>query len=170
MHDLFPSDLLDDAKRLLAALERRALLIATAESCTGGLLAGLLTEVPGAAMMVERGFVTYSNAAKTEVLGVDTGLLARFGAVSEEAGRAMAEGALGRSAAHIALAVTGIAGPDGGSTEKPVGLVHLAVARKGAPSLSRECRFGNIGRRGVRLASLKEAVALAQEALDQSPS
>ncbi len=166
MSTLFPSELLDAAKKLLAELQRHALLIVTAESCTGGLLAGLLTEVPGASAMVERGFVTYSNVAKTELLGVDATLIQRYGAVSEEVARAMAEGALRNTPAHIAVSVTGIAGPDGGSPQRPVGLVYLAVAGKGQPTRTRECRFGNIGRREVRLASLREAISLTLEAVN----
>jgi nicotinamide-nucleotide amidase len=165
MSTLFPPELFDEAKRLLAQLQRHALLVVTAESCTGGLLAGLLTEVPGASAMVERGFVTYSNASKTELLGVDKALIERYGAVSGEVARAMAEGALANTPAHVAISVTGIAGPDGGSPEKPVGLVYVAVASKGQATRLRECRFGNIGRRAIRLASVREAIALALEAV-----
>jgi len=165
MSTLFPLELFDEAKKLLAELQRHALLIATAESCTGGLLAGLLTEVPGASGMLERGFVTYSNAAKIELLGVDKALIERYGAVSGEVARAMAEGALDNTPAHVALSVTGIAGPDGGSPEKPVGLVYVGVAGKGQETRTRECRFGNIGRCEIRLASVREAVSLAVEAV-----
>lgn len=165
MSTLFPPELFDEAKKLLAQLQRQALLIATAESCTGGLLAALLTEVPGASGMVERGFVTYSNAAKVELLGVDKALIERYGAVSGEVARAMAEGALDNTPAHIAVSVTGIAGPDGGSPEKPVGLVYVAVAGNGQETRTRECRFGNIGRREIRLAGVREAISLALEAV-----
>lgn len=169
MSTLFPPELFDEAKKLLAELQRHALLIATAESCTGGLLAGLLTEVPGASGMVERGFVTYSNAAKTELLGVDAALIERYGAVSEEVARAMAEGALDKTPAHVAVSVTGIAGPDGGSPERPVGLVYLAVASKGQATRTRECRFGDIGRRDIRLKSVREAISLVLEAITPGP-
>jgi|EndMetStandDraft_3_1072993.scaffolds.fasta_scaffold334944_2 nicotinamide-nucleotide amidase len=165
MTSLFPSDLYAEAEALLAELQRHALLIVTAESCTGGLLAGLLTEVPGSSGMVERGFVTYSNAAKTELLGVPEELIARHGAVSAEVARAMADGALAKTPAHIALSVTGIAGPDGGSPEKPVGLVYFGVAAGGETTRVHECRFGDIGRREVRLGSVREAVALARSAV-----
>jgi nicotinamide-nucleotide amidase len=165
MSTLFPRELYESAKSLLADLQRHALLISTAESCTGGLLTGVLTEVPGASAMVERGFITYSNAAKTEMLGVPVDLIARYGAVSEEVARAMAEGALTNTPAHIAVSVTGIAGPDGGSPEKPVGLVYLGVASQGESTRVRECRFGDIGRREIRLASVREALALAQSAV-----
>ena len=165
MTSLFSADLYAAAETLLAELQRHALLIVTAESCTGGLLAGLLTEVPGSSGMVERGFVTYSNAAKCELLGVSADLIARHGAVSAEVARAMAEGALARTPAHIAVSVTGIAGPDGGSPEKPVGLVYLAVASHGETTRVREVRFGDIGRREVRLGSVREGVALARSAV-----
>jgi nicotinamide-nucleotide amidase len=165
MTSLFPADLYADAEALLAELQRHALLIVTAESCTGGLVSGLLTEVPGSSGMVERGFVTYSNAAKTDLLGVPEAMIARHGAVSPEVARAMADGALARTPAHIAVSVTGIAGPDGGSPEKPVGLVYLAVASRGQTTRVHEVRFGDIGRREVRLGSVREAVALARSAV-----
>lgn len=161
----FPSELLHDAEALLSELQRRAFKLATAESCTGGLLVGLLTEIPGASATVERGFVTYSNAAKSALLGINAHLIDRVGAVSEEVARAMAEGALAHAPVDLAISVTGIAGPDGGTTEKPVGLVYLAVARKGQATRARECRFGSIGRSQIRLASVREAVALARSAL-----
>lgn len=164
----FPSSLLDSAASLLDALRRRSLLIATAESCTGGLLGGLLTEIPGASAMFERGFVTYSDAAKSEMLNVDPGLLARHGAVSREAAAAMAAGALDKSSAHLAVAITGVAGPDGGSPEKPVGRVYICATLRDGETLERELSFGNIGRAEVRLASLKEALALARAMLDKS--
>ncbi|MFN3625615.1 MAG: CinA family protein [Hyphomicrobium sp.] len=166
MSTLFPEDLYVAAKSLLDQLQRHALLVATAESCTGGLLCGLLTEIPGSSAMVERGFVAYSNVAKTQLLGVPDVLICRHGAVSEEVARAMADGALQRTPAHIALSVTGIAGPDGGSAEKPVGLVYLGVASRGAATRVRECRFGDIGRREVRLASVREAIKLMASAIN----
>src|SRR5919108_3302877 len=139
---MFPADLVDDADRLLAELRTRQMMVATAESCTGGLLTGLLTEVPGASDVVDRGFVTYSNKAKIACLGVPAQLLARHGAVSAEAAHAMAEGALVNSEADLAVAVTGVAGPGGGTAVKPVGLVYLAIARAGGTPLRMECRFG----------------------------
>lgn len=166
MTTLFPEDLYEAANALLTELQRHALLVVTAESCTGGLLCGLLTEIPGSSGMVERGIVTYSNAAKTELLGVPAELIDRHGAVSEEVARAMADGALQRTPAHIALSITGIAGPDGGSPAKPVGLVYMGVAARGATTRVRECRFGNIGRREVRLQSLREAIALMASAIE----
>jgi nicotinamide-nucleotide amidase len=165
MSTLFPLDLLHDAQALLGELQRRSLRLATAESCTGGLLAGLLTEIPGASATLERGFVTYSNAAKSSLLGIEPALIERVGAVSEEVARAMAEGALARAPVDLAVAVTGIAGPDGGTPAKPVGLVYLAVAGKGAATRAREFRFGSIGRGAIRLASLREALHLTKQAL-----
>jgi nicotinamide-nucleotide amidase len=162
MSDLFPSDLYDAARALLGDLQRHALLIVTAESCTGGLLSGLLTEIPGSSGMVERGFVTYSNAAKTDLLGVTSDMLLRFGAVSAEVARAMAEGALKHSPAHVAVSVTGIAGPDGGSPDKPIGLVYIGTAALGEATRVRECRFGDIGRMEVRLASVRAAIEEAR--------
>jgi nicotinamide-nucleotide amidase len=165
MSDLFPYDLLQDAKALLAEFEQRRRKLATAESCTGGLLAGLLTEIAGSSAVFERGFVTYSNSAKSELIGVPPALIERRGAVSDEVARAMAEGALARAPVDVAVSVTGIAGPDGGSPEKPVGLVYLAAARRGRPTIARECRFGPVGRTEIRLASVREAIALARQTL-----
>jgi nicotinamide-nucleotide amidase len=165
MTALFTADLIHEAEALLSELKRFGLRLATVESCTGGLVAGLLTEFPGASVVVERGLVTYSNEAKTELAGVDAALIKARGAVSEEVARAMAEGGLKRAPVDIAVAVTGIAGPDGGSAEKPVGLVYVAAARKGSPTLAREYRFGSIGRTAIRLASVKAAVALARQAV-----
>jgi nicotinamide-nucleotide amidase len=161
---LFPADLTQQAAALLDDLRRRGLKLATAESCTGGLVSALLTEVPGSSDVVERGFVTYSNAAKHEVLGVAEATLAEHGAVSEAVARAMIEGALARSRADVAVAITGVAGPGGGTDAKPVGLVHIAAARSGGPVRHRECRFGDIGRGPVRLASVEAALQLVARA------
>jgi nicotinamide-nucleotide amidase len=157
---MFPPDLLAEAATLLDSFRGRGLRLATAESCTGGLVAALLTEIAGASDVVERGFVTYSNAAKHELLGVPQDMLAEHGAVSAPVARAMAEGALGRSAADVSVAITGVAGPGGGSAAKPVGLVHFAAARRGRAVLHLERRFGDIGRAQVRLASVREALQL----------
>jgi nicotinamide-nucleotide amidase len=157
---MFSAGLLIRAEKLLADARAKKLKVATAESCTGGLIAGLLTEIAGSSDVVERGFVTYSNQAKQELLGVPETLLIRHGAVSEEVARAMAEGALAHSRADLAVAVTGIAGPGGGTAEKPVGLVHIAAARKGGAVLHRECRFGDIGRAGVRIATVDAALEM----------
>jgi nicotinamide-nucleotide amidase len=158
---LFAPDLVARAAALLDDLRGRGLKLATAESCTGGLVAGLLTEIPGASGVVERGFVAYANAAKTEILGVPEALIAGHGAVSEAVARAMARGSLARSRADIAVAVTGLAGPGGGSAGKPVGLVHIAAAKRGGAVLHRKCLFGDIGRTAVRLAAVEAALQLA---------
>ena len=160
---MFAPDLSARAAALLDELRRRGLRLATAESCTGGLLAGLLTEIAGSSDVVERGFVAYSNAAKTELLGVPEATLAEHGAVSEPVARAMAQGAIARSHADIAVAVTGLAGPGGGTAAKPVGLVHIAAALRGGAVLHRECRFGDIGRGAVRIASVEAALQLAAQ-------
>jgi nicotinamide-nucleotide amidase len=165
---MFPATLTQHAAALLDDLRRRGLKLATAESCTGGLVAGVLTEIAGSSDVVERGFVTYSNEAKTELLGVSEMTLAQHGAVSEPVARAMAVGALAHSYADIAVSVTGIAGPGGGSAAKPVGLVHIAAARRGGPLLHRECRFGDIGRTPVRLASVEVALQLVARAAEGS--
>ncbi|MCT8974170.1 CinA family protein [Microbaculum marinisediminis] len=152
------------AADLIDTLRRKGLMVATAESCTGGLVAGFLTEIAGSSAVFDRGFVTYSNAAKTEVLGVPADLVAAHGAVSEPVARAMAEGAVRAARTDIAVAVTGIAGPGGGSAEKPIGLVHFAAARRNGPTIHRECRFGDLGRRQVRLESVGVALDLLTEA------
>jgi nicotinamide-nucleotide amidase len=161
---MFPPDLLVRAAELVARYREAGLMAATAESCTGGLIAALLTEIPGSSSVLERGFVVYSNAAKEELLGVPAETLAKHGAVSERTARAMAEGALAQSRAEVAVSVTGIAGPDGGAAAKPVGLVHFACARRGAPTVAREERFGDIGRDAVRLASVRVGLDLLEAA------
>lgn len=166
---MFDDDLIATARRLLNDLRARKLMVATAESCTGGLIAALLTEIAGSSDVVERGFVTYSNDAKMELLGVPADVLARVGAVSRETAIAMAEGALAHSHADIAVAVTGVAGPGGGSIEKPVGLVHFGCARMGVATVHREQRFGDIGRREVRLATVRVALAMIAEAAGIMP-
>jgi nicotinamide-nucleotide amidase len=162
---LFPPDLIEDARRLIDAARSRGLKLATAESCTGGLIAATLTEIPGASDVVERSFVTYSNAAKVGMINVDLELIRRHGAVSAEVARAMAEGALYASAASLAVSATGIAGPGGATPGKPVGLVFVAAARTGRPAAVRECRFGDMGRTAVRLASVRAAFQLLDEAM-----
>jgi nicotinamide-nucleotide amidase len=166
---MFPPDLIAEADRLLDSFRNRGLKLAAAESCTGGLVCALLTEIAGSSDVVERGFVTYSNAAKHELLGVPEATLGAHGAVSEQVARAMAEGALARSHADVSVAVTGVAGPGGGSATKPVGLVHFAAARRGAPTLHQERRFGDIGRAAVRLKSVADALALLRRAAHEGP-
>jgi len=156
---MFSDDLIRRAAEILETARAEGVKIVTAESCTGGLVAGLLTEVAGSSDVVERGFVTYSNDAKTDLLGVPPGTLDAHGAVSRQTALAMAAGALVNSRADLAVAVTGIAGPGGGSLEKPVGLVHFAAAR-GDAMIHREERFGAIGRDRVRLKAVETALAL----------
>ena len=165
---MFPPDLIARATALIARYRAAGLMVATAESCTGGLIAGLLTEIPGSSTVLERGFVVYSNAAKQELLGVPAETLADYGAVSEHTARAMAEGALRASRAEVAVSVTGIAGPDGGTAAKPVGLVHFACARRGGPTVARQERFGDIGREAVRLASVRVGLDLLEAAAGES--
>ncbi|MBC8037429.1 MAG: nicotinamide-nucleotide amidohydrolase family protein [Rhizobiales bacterium] len=157
---MFDSSLTAKAAELLDACRVRHLKLATAESCTGGLVAGVITSIAGASDVFEAGFVTYSNSAKTKLVGVPAKLIEAYGAVSEETARAMADGAIQATGADIALAVTGIAGPGGGSAEKPVGLVHIAAARRGGPTLHRKLMLGDLGREEIRLRSVAEALAL----------
>jgi nicotinamide-nucleotide amidase len=152
--------LMESAAELLDKCRAAGLKIVTAESCTGGLIAAYLTEIPGASHVLERGFVAYSNTAKSEQLGVPVALIATEGAVSEGVVRAMAEGALAHSHADLSIAVSGIAGPGGGSAEKPVGLVHMAAARKGNGTVHRRCDYGDIGRGAVRERTVADALAL----------
>jgi nicotinamide-nucleotide amidase len=161
---MFATERIAQAEQLLAALRARSLKLASAESCTGGLIAALFTEIPGASDVFERGFVTYSNAAKIGDLGVEYDLLSRHGAVSAEVAAAMASGALRGSAADVTVAVTGVAGPSGGSPEKPVGLVHIALAARGLEApISRAFRFGGIGRTAIREATVAEALRLIED-------
>jgi len=159
---MFDTVLLGRAEQLLADARAKGLTIATAESCTGGLVAGLLTEIAGSSDVFERGFITYSNKAKQDLLGVPGALIRQHGAVSEAVARAMAEGAIRHSTAQLSVAITGIAGPGGGSEDKPVGLVHIAAARAGEATRHRECRFGDIGRSEVRMKSVETALEMLQ--------
>ena len=156
----------DLAARVIATCRERALTIVTAESCTGGLVAGALTGIAGASHVFDRGFVTYSNAAKMEMLGVTEALIARHGAVSEAVARAMAEGALDNSPAGIAVSVTGIAGPGGGTPDKPVGLVHFAAARRRLGARHERVEFGDIGRTAVRSAAVEHALRMLLRAAE----
>src|SRR6476659_8099694 len=157
---MFSSPLMSLAQVLLAEAREERLRIATAESCTGGLIAGLLTEIAGSSDVLDRGFVVYSNRAKSDLLGVPGDLIADQGAVSEAVARAMAEGAVENSNAHMAIAVTGIAGPGGGTKLKPVGLVHIAAAREGHSILHEAHRFGDIGRSEIRMKTVEAALEL----------
>lgn len=162
---MFPDDIQDLAAGVIAAAGTRGWTVATAESCTGGLVAGALTAVAGSSAVVDRGFVTYSNAAKSELLGVAPQLIAEHGAVSEAVARAMAEGARERAGVDMAVSITGVAGPGGGTADKPVGLVHFASAS--AAGVEHSVRsFGDIGREGVRLASVQVALEMLQTACE----
>jgi nicotinamide-nucleotide amidase len=163
---IFPDELLATSEALLTRARRAGVRIVTAESCTGGLVAALLTEIAGSSDVVERGYVTYSNTAKASAIGVAPELIAAHGAVSEPTAKAMAEGALAASAADISIAITGVAGPGGGSAEKPVGLVWFATARTGEEVRTYEARFGDIGRSAVRLAAVRTALELLSRRLD----
>jgi nicotinamide-nucleotide amidase len=129
------------------------------------LVAALLTEISGSSAVVERGFVTYSNEAKTEMIGVSADLIATHGAVSGSVARAMAEGALAYSRADVAVGITGVAGPSGGTATKPVGLVHFGLARKGAPTVHLERRYGDLGRENVRRRAVQDALSLLEQAI-----
>lgn len=162
---MFPDDIHDLAAAVIAAASARGWTVATAESCTGGLVAGALTAVAGSSSVVDRGFVTYSNAAKSELLGVPAALIEGYGAVSRETALAMAAGARERAGVDLTVSITGVAGPGGGSVEKPVGLVHFACAAPvGVVHLER--RFGDIGREAVRLESVRTALGLLLKACE----
>lgn len=159
------SDLGDLADRFLKACAARKILAATAESCTGGMIISTLTDIPGSSSMVDRGFITYSNDAKIEMLGVSPVTLDAHGAVSRETALEMATGALARSHAGIALSVTGIAGPDGGSDEKPVGLVWFGLAVTGQPPIAERHQFENKGRDFIRRETVRTALEMGLKAL-----
>jgi nicotinamide-nucleotide amidase len=152
-----------EAAALLDMCKAKGLMIATAESCTGGLVASALTGVPGSSAVVDRGFITYTNEAKEQMLGVPSEMLRRHGAVSSATAEAMARGALVHSRADLAVSVTGIAGPGGGSTEKPVGLVHFAAIARNGRLIGCERRYGDIGRSEVRRRSVLEALGILTE-------
>ena len=164
---MLPQDIEAIAEAVVRQTEAKGLMIATAESCTGGLVSGALTAIAGSSAVLDRGFVTYSNEAKVEMLDVDSDLLASFGAVSESTARAMAEGAVARSRASIAVSVTGIAGPGGGSPQKPVGLVHFAAHGPNGQTVHLEKRFGDIGRDAIRLESVRTALGLLTDAVSE---
>lgn len=159
---MFPLEIQTLARLLIDEARSRSLRIVTAESCTGGLVAGAICAIPGASDVLERGYVCYSNRAKQELLGVPGDLIADLGAVSEAVARMMAEGALENSNAHVAVAITGVAGPGGGTPDKPVGLVHLCVIRAGENPRHVEARYGDLGRSGIRLATIETALDLLE--------
>lgn len=157
-------DIAQQAAGLLALYRHYRLTLSTVESCTGGLVAAALTDVPGASEVIDRGYVTYSNRAKHEMVGVPKEALERYGAVSEQVARAMAIGALSRCPANVTVAITGIAGPGGGTEDKPVGLVHFAAAREGRETLHVERRFGeDMSRADIRAAAVLQAFELLRQ-------
>jgi nicotinamide-nucleotide amidase len=162
---MFPDHIIKLATDTLSLARARGMMIATAESCTGGLIAGALTDIAGSSDVVDRGFVTYTNAAKQQVLDVTAASLEKFGAVSETVAKEMAYGALANSMADITVSVTGIAGPGGGSDEKPVGLVWIGICEQGMAPEAFECRFGDIGRSNVRLQTVETALQRIKERL-----
>lgn len=162
---MYSRTLIDTSTALLAACKDQGLKLATAESCTGGLIAGCLTEIAGSSAVFDRGFVTYSNGAKAEVLGVPAQIIETEGAVSEPVARAMAEGALARSDADLTVAVTGVAGPGGGSADKPVGLVHFATARRDGSTEAFHTIFEG-DRSAVRAATVARALSLLAARLE----
>jgi nicotinamide-nucleotide amidase len=156
-------DMIAAARGLLDLCKRKKLTLAAAESCTGGLLAATLTEIPGSSQVIDRAFVSYSNAAKQAMLGVPPATLETYGSVSRETAEAMAQGALAHSPVELAIAITGIAGPTGAQPGKPIGLVHFAVASRSGQLVHQERRFGEIGRSEVRSQSVLEALAMLRE-------
>lgn len=167
---MIDDDIVEAANRLLDICKRKKLTIATAESCTGGLIAGTLTEVPGVSGMLDRGFITYSNEAKQEMLGVPEDILKQYGAVSRETAEAMAKGALGYAPVDLTIAVTGIAGPTGDEGGKPVGLVHFAAASRSGLLKHVEKRFGNPGRAEIRKRSVLQAFVMLHELAEEEPA
>lgn len=157
---MFPKDLTEQASILLQSCRNAGVKLATAESCTGGLVASCLTEISGSSDVFDRGFITYSNEAKNIMLDVPMCLIQRYGAVSEPVARAMAEGAITHSLAVLSIAVTGVAGPGGGTDEKPVGLVHVASAKRGKKTRHRAEHYGDLGRSGIREATVRTAIKM----------
>lgn len=155
------------AVRFIAECRAAGFMAAMAESCTGGMISAALTDISGSSAVLDRGFVTYSNEAKMEMLGVSGATLAAVGAVSEATAREMAAGALAHSRAHVAVSITGVAGPGGGSAEKPVGLVHFACARRDGAIVHVGRRFGDLGRAGIRRAAIDQALDLLEGALEE---
>lgn len=157
---LFPADIEELARQIITDFTAHGFMVSTAESCTGGLIAAALTEIAGSSAVVDRGFVTYTNEAKMDMLGVGAETVTNFGAVSRQTALQMAHGALFRSRADFAVAVTGIAGPGGGSADKPVGLVHLAAKARSGKIVHREMRYGEIGRTEIRLSTVRTALEM----------
>jgi len=167
---MIDDDIVEAAKRLLDICKRKNLTVATVESCTAGLVAGTLTEVPGTSSILDRGFVTYSNQAKQDMVGVSAATLKAHGAVSRQTAEEMVRGALSHAAVDLAVSITGIAGPDGGSDEKPVGLVHFGAASRSGQFVHDEKRFGNIGRSQVRKQSVLQAFRMLHDLAVNEPA
>jgi nicotinamide-nucleotide amidase len=167
---MLDEELGNKATALLDLCKSKHLMVATAESCTGGLVAAALTNIAGSSAVIDRGFVTYTNEAKQQMIGVPAATLERYGAVSRETAEAMAKGALAHAAADLSVSVTGIAGPGGATPGKPIGLVHFAAASRDGGLILEECRFGDIGRTEVRRKSVLQAIAMLTElAVQQQP-
>ena len=167
---MIDDDIVAAAQRLFDICRRRNLTVATAESCTGGLVAGTLTEIPGSSHLLDRGFVTYSNQAKQDMLGVPENILKQYGAVSRETAEAMAKGALAYEPVDLTIAITGIAGPTGDKAGKPVGLVHFAAASRSGHLVHREMQYGNPGRAEVRKRSVLQAFVMLHDLAEQEPA
>jgi len=157
------SEVLDAATALLELCKRKKLTLATAESCTGGLVAGAISEISGSSLVLDRGFVTYSNLAKQQMLGVTPATIDVYGAVSKECADEMAKGALAHASVDLAVSITGIAGPTGAVSGKPIGLVFFCAASRNGRVIAHERRYGDIGRGKVRRASVLEALAMLHE-------
>ncbi len=160
---MFSLEIETNARLLIDEARERSLRIVTAESCTGGLLSAAITAIPGSSDVFDRGLITYSNRAKQDLLGIPGDMIADVGAVSEPVARMMAEGALENSNAHVAIAITGVAGPDGGTALKPVGLVHFATVRANQSIMHRVERFGDIGRQEIQTAAVELALEMLRD-------
>ena len=165
---MFDLLVLESAERLLEVCKRKGLTVATAESCTGGLVAGAISAISGSSAVLDRGYVTYSNDAKAQMLGVSPTTLDAYGAVSRQCAEEMASGALSHAQVDLAVSITGVAGPTGGSAEKPVGLVHFAAAARGGQLIAHEARYGDVGRTQVRRLSLLQALAMLTDLAEKA--
>jgi len=165
---MFDLLVLESAERLLEVCKRKGLTVATAESCTGGLVAGAISAISGSSAVLDRGYVTYSNTAKEQMLGVSPTTLDAHGAVSRQCAEEMASGALGHAQVDLAVSITGVAGPTGGTPEKPVGLVHFAAAARGGQRIAHEGRYGDVGRTQVRRLSVLQALAMLTELAEKA--
>jgi nicotinamide-nucleotide amidase len=165
---MFDLLVLESAERLLEVCKRKGLTVATAESCTGGLVAGAISAISGSSAVLDRGYVTYSNTAKEQMLGVSPTTLDAYGAVSRQCAEEMANGALSHAQVDLAVSITGVAGPTGGTPEKPVGLVHFAAAARAGQLIAHEARYGDVGRTQVRRLSLLQALAMLNELAEKA--